>query len=329
MCIVVLDEHKTSGLSVKQNGNGHGVQLEHWTGEGRHFEFLDRTTQLSKQLNLAVEIITSIENTGIYNEHLSDINSRIFETVNYIQSSECKALDKIFPSLKDWRHQLYSPVSSVISRNQRIKTYLEMVREGKRTEHEFITFLEELKSTIEATRLRLSELPHILVQNQFPDRQALLDYQTISIMVYNALRSVFFEHEETGKVTLSYNVYNADCEVMVNPMDIRNIIQNFSTNTVRHGMVSEEKINVDVTVSCQNVNDVNCLLIYFSDTGAGMPVDILDKALERGVKGENSPGDGIGLALVKQTVERYNGNIYMRSEEGNGTEFLVELPILA
>ena len=37
-------------------------------------------------------------------------------------------------------------------------------------------------------------------------------------------------------------------------------------------------------------------------------------------------GSGIGLALVKELVELHGGNIFVRSEIGKGTEFIIDLP---
>ena len=38
-------------------------------------------------------------------------------------------------------------------------------------------------------------------------------------------------------------------------------------------------------------------------------------------------GSGLGLFIVKQTVERYHGQIYLESEEGVGTRFTIRLPV--
>ena len=48
----------------------------------------------------------------------------------------------------------------------------------------------------------------------------------------------------------------------------------------------------------------------------------MDKSLAR-----VSEGSGIGLFLVKSLVELHGGNISVISDWGEGSEFIVELPI--
>jgi signal transduction histidine kinase len=41
---------------------------------------------------------------------------------------------------------------------------------------------------------------------------------------------------------------------------------------------------------------------------------------------EKSDGSGLGLYIVKETVERMNGSIVLESGKGNGTRFTISIP---
>jgi signal transduction histidine kinase len=42
---------------------------------------------------------------------------------------------------------------------------------------------------------------------------------------------------------------------------------------------------------------------------------------------EKSPGSGLGLYLVRKSIEKLNGNISVDSAEGRGTKFTISLPV--
>jgi signal transduction histidine kinase/CheY-like chemotaxis protein/AraC-like DNA-binding protein len=67
-----------------------------------------------------------------------------------------------------------------------------------------------------------------------------------------------------------------------------------------------------------------------TDTGSGIASDELDRVFERFERargeGRGVPGSGIGLALVKELVEAYDGQITLDSEVGEGTAVTVTLP---
>lgn len=66
--------------------------------------------------------------------------------------------------------------------------------------------------------------------------------------------------------------------------------------------------------------------IVCDDTGGGIPPAILDHIYERGVTTKGS-GHGTGLALIKQTVDRYEGSIDIDTESGKGTSIEITLPL--
>ncbi len=69
--------------------------------------------------------------------------------------------------------------------------------------------------------------------------------------------------------------------------------------------------------------------VWFSvaDTGCGIPAAIRDKVCEPFFTTKPSGrGTGLGLAVVRDIVERFGGRIRFESEEGRGTEVVVDLP---
>ncbi|MCB9503828.1 MAG: response regulator [Deferribacteres bacterium] len=72
--------------------------------------------------------------------------------------------------------------------------------------------------------------------------------------------------------------------------------------------------------------------IAVSDTGPGIPQQHLDKIFDRFYQVDSSTtrthqGCGIGLALTKELVELHHGQIFIESEIGKGTRFIVKLPL--
>ncbi len=72
--------------------------------------------------------------------------------------------------------------------------------------------------------------------------------------------------------------------------------------------------------------------IEISDTGIGIPADALPDLFREFFRARNAKeleqaGTGLGLSIVKDLVERYGGSIDVESREGQGTTFVVTLPL--
>jgi signal transduction histidine kinase len=66
----------------------------------------------------------------------------------------------------------------------------------------------------------------------------------------------------------------------------------------------------------------------FSDTGAGIPADLLPRIFEPFMTHGKTNGTGLGLAISKAVVEAHGGTITAVSSE-QGTSFRVDLPLSA
>ena len=98
-------------------------------------------------------------------------------------------------------------------------------------------------------------------------------------------------------------------------------------NLVDNALKNTEKGSVTVTCRVHNEH----LMISVKDTGIGMPKEHLSRIFERFYrvdKGRSRKmgGTGLGLSIVKHIVEMYEGDIFVSSEVGEGTEFIIKLP---
>jgi PAS domain S-box-containing protein len=102
-----------------------------------------------------------------------------------------------------------------------------------------------------------------------------------------------------------------------------NLLNNSSKYTRSNGQISLTARRVDDEV-----------LVAVKDDGAGIPPDKLDTIFDMFMQVDRSAersqgGLGIGLTLVKRLAEMHGGSIEARSGgEGQGSEFVVRLPIL-
>jgi signal transduction histidine kinase len=80
-----------------------------------------------------------------------------------------------------------------------------------------------------------------------------------------------------------------------------------------------------VKISCKTID--NQLVINIQDNGIGMKKEYSDKIFKLFQRlSRSAEGTGIGLAICKHIVDKYNGNIWFDSIEGEGTTFHISFP---
>ena len=107
---------------------------------------------------------------------------------------------------------------------------------------------------------------------------------------------------------------------------LEELLENLVSNAIRYTPQGGE---VAVRFAAGEPGEVR---ITVRDTGIGIPAAEQGKLFSEFFRASNakkhSPaGTGLGLALVKQTVERHHGRIRLESEEGRGTTVTVEIPV--
>jgi signal transduction histidine kinase len=109
------------------------------------------------------------------------------------------------------------------------------------------------------------------------------------------------------------------------PDKIERIILNLISNAIKF-----TKPNDLIEVNIYDEDEK--IIISIKDTGIGIPEDKQEQVFERFRQVDSyltrqAEGSGIGLCLVKAFVEMHDGKISLKSKYGEGTEFIIELPV--
>ncbi len=164
----------------------------------------------------------------------------------------------------------------------------------------------------------MSQLMEISANSQYIEKEQL----NLSSIIKNLLQ------EATGKLEeLQITVNNTLPDYLPingNSTMLHSIFRNLLDNTISY---SGGKCQIDL--NCYRT-DEEYYYISFSDTGAGIPTEHLNRIFERFYrvdKGRSRKlgGTGLGLAIVKNAIILHGGTISARQNKGGGLEFVFTL----
>lgn len=120
-----------------------------------------------------------------------------------------------------------------------------------------------------------------------------------------------------------------DIYAQLDPTRLRQVVWNLINNAVKF----THKGSVTLTCIRENRDDGPWLTMKISDTGEGIPAEQLSRIFDMyykapDLKGTNAIGSGIGLAVTKALVDAMQGIISVNSTEGEGSCFIVEIPLI-
>jgi len=119
-------------------------------------------------------------------------------------------------------------------------------------------------------------------------------------------------------------------QINVVPQDIGRVILNLLNNafytTSERQKIEDEGYMPIVTITTKKEADK--ILISVKDNGTGIPEKIRDKIFQPFFTTKpTGSGTGLGLSLSYDIVKTHDGEIKVESNEGEGTEFIVSLPV--
>lgn len=130
--------------------------------------------------------------------------------------------------------------------------------------------------------------------------------------------------------TFEYRIKEHDVDIQLEPLSdcytdevqINQVFSNLIDNAIKYRSPDRKPI-IKISSYTHDENSTYCI----EDNGIGISETELDKIFDvfYRIDPENQDGEGIGLSLIKKTVERLDGDISVGSTEGVGTKFYISL----
>jgi signal transduction histidine kinase len=131
------------------------------------------------------------------------------------------------------------------------------------------------------------------------------------------------------RISFELSLPKRPVRVLIHPVHFAEICRQLLMNAIKFSPPGGE---VAVNLDLHEGDDGKKALVEFRDRGIGIPGKLLPGIFERasgsarqGTMGE--PSLGIGLSVVKRLLELHGGTIRVKSEEGSGSIFTIELPV--
>jgi PAS domain S-box-containing protein len=207
-------------------------------------------------------------------------------------------------------HDMRAPLSSLLGlihlsektdRPEEVSIYLQMMKDRIKTMEGFI---KEVTDYSRNTRLDLA-----------PTQIFLSDF--VKEVVQNLAYAIV-----NKKVRI---VIDIDTKLMVitDASRLKVVINNLLSNAYKYH--NFEQSDPYIVVSAIKRGEI--ILITVKDNGPGIAAEHHTRIFEMFYRAsEKSEGSGLGLYIVKETLDKLRGNISVRSSEENGAEFTVTLP---
>jgi signal transduction histidine kinase len=134
----------------------------------------------------------------------------------------------------------------------------------------------------------------------------------------NIIRESVEELPKPENISVQVEI-DTETEAWIDGPHIRRVFDNLLLNAV-------EAMPNGGVITITKQRDDNKFIIQISDTGVGIPEEVLPNLFERKFYTTKPHGLGLGLSYCKRTIESHGGSIMVDSVLGKGTIFTIELP---
>jgi signal transduction histidine kinase/CheY-like chemotaxis protein/CHASE3 domain sensor protein/HAMP domain-containing protein len=338
---------------VKSVSHNIGLAISTAQSQKRLRELLDETQAQSEELqaqhneleNLNGELETqaeklqaSEEELKVQQEELLQANQEMEERTKLVEEknlliternheiqtkAEELALSTKYKSefLANMSHELRTPLNSILLLSRLMKE-----NDSKNLNAEQVEYARVIQSSGNGL---LTLIDEILDLSKIEAGKMELEYEMMSVSsLFKDIKSLFepVAKEKGLSFTTAIGLGLPD-KIETDRMRLEQIIRNLISNALK--FTAKGSIAVEVS---KDKDHANFIIFSVKDTGIGIPTEKQQLIFEAFQQADGSTrrkygGTGLGLSISRELAKLLGGEIRLKSEPGNGSEFVVYMPI--
>ena len=241
-------------------------------------------------------------------------SSSLYQLIRQKKISEIKT-----DFINNMTHEFKTPIATInlaldsiknpkiIHNNDKVLRYVQMIRDENKRMH------SQVENVLRISRLEKNEIE---ISKETVDLHDIIEDAISRIGLLIA--------DNQGRLDLHFEAITA--EIPGNQFHLTNVIVNILENALKY---SEGAPKIDVYTESTN----KFFVFKIKDEGIGMSKAVQKLVFNKFYREQKGnihdvKGHGLGLAYVKEIVEKHHGIVFVESEKGVGSLFTVKLPLI-
>lgn len=212
-------------------------------------------------------------------------------------------------------HELRTPLSTILSSVDILELLIDKSKDIDLKET-ILTHLRKIQIQINRLNRIVSDI--FIIDKSINNKlnKELIDLNSITKQIIIN----YFSKDDLDKIDLNY--LNEKVFIKTDKDALINILRNLIENSLKYGFSENNKIII------KTKSEVDFTEFSIEDCGIGIPkIDQphIFESFYRSGNVHNIKGTGLGLSIVKDLVEKLEGILEFKSQEGKGTKFTIKL----
>ena len=260
-------------------------------------------------MNLEEKVEKRTKELEIANKRLKKAESDI--RASLAKEKELGELKSKFVSMAS--HEFRTPLTAILSASDIIKRY-----QDRMTKTEVIGKIDKIQTEIKSLTDILEDF--LIIGKSEVGK---VEFEAEKMNFKSFCDDFINEIKDTTELDHNIDYVFENPEVAdLDPRLLKHIISNLLNNAIKYSAAGSK---IEFHVSAKN----GLIKMQFNDNGIGIPEDDLKNIFETFHRASNVgsiSGTGLGMAIVKKSVDLHNGQITINSTEGVGTKIEVTIP---